>query len=85
MKKVILYTTPGCMSCRTLAKSLDKRGIVYDTINLAQNPEMLEQLTELGYREAPIVTTEGFSFSGFRQSKIDELERRVKRENAGRP
>jgi len=80
MPKVILYTTPGCMSCRQLAKAMDKREIHYDTVNLAQNPDMLEQLTELGYREAPIVTTEGFSFSGFRLNKVDELAARVKRE-----
>jgi len=78
MKKVLLYTTPGCMSCRSLAKAMDKRGIVFDTINLAQNPEMLEQLKELGYQEAPIVTTDGFSFSGYRPGKIEELARRVK-------
>lgn len=79
MGKVILYTTPGCMSCRQVARAMDKREIVYDTINLAQNEELLEQLKELGYSQAPVVTTEGFSFSGFRMSKIEELARRVKR------
>jgi len=82
MKKVILYTTPGCMACRAVSKAMDRKGIIYDTINLGQNPELLEQLRELGYSEAPIVTMEGFSFSGYRQSKLDDLERRVKRENA---
>jgi glutaredoxin-like protein NrdH len=54
--------------------------IAYDVINLEQHPELVEQLKELGLTQAPIVTTEGFSFTGFRPDKIKELERRYRRE-----
>jgi len=79
MKKVIVYTTPNCMQCKTLQKTLDRRGVIFDTINLEQHPEMMEQLQELGFSQAPIVSMDGFSFSGYRPAKIDELVRRVNR------
>ena len=78
--KIQVHTTPGCMQCRTLMRKLDKSGVAYDVINLEQHPELVEQLRELGLTQAPIVTTEGFSFTGFRPDKIKELERRYKRE-----
>jgi len=79
--KVTVYTTPNCMQCRSLMKQLDKRSIVYDVMNLEQHPELVEQFKELGMTQAPIVlTSDEFSFSGFRLNKIEDLERRVFRD-----
>jgi len=78
--KVVVYSTPNCMACKSVKRTLDKKGIEYDSISLEQHPELVEQFRELGLTEAPIVTTEGFSFSGYRPNKIAELERKVMRE-----
>lgn len=77
--KVVVYSTPNCMACRSVKRTLEKKGIEYDSISLEQHPELVEQFQELGLTTAPIVTTEGFSFSGYRPDKIKELERRVMR------
>ena len=79
--KVTVYTTPSCVQCKALMKQLDKRSIVYDVMSLEQHPELLEQFKELGMTQAPIVlTSDEFSFSGFRMNKIEDLERRVFRD-----
>ena len=73
MKTVILYSTPNCMACRAVARAFDKKGIVYDTINLEQHPDLIDQFKELGHMQAPIVTADGFNFSGYRPAKIEQL------------
>ena len=77
MKKVILYTTPNCMACKSVARTLEKRGVNFDTMNLEQHPELVEQFREVGLTTAPIVQTEGLTFSGYRPAKIDQLVRKV--------
>ena len=39
MSRVIVYTTEPCGFCRTAKALLDKRGVAYDEINLAKDPE----------------------------------------------
>lgn len=79
--KVTVYTTPGCMQCKTLMKKLDKEQVIYDVMNLDQHPELTEQFKELGMTQAPIVlTSDELSFSGFRPDKINQLVRRVFRD-----
>jgi glutaredoxin-like protein NrdH len=77
MKKVILYTTPNCMACRSVARTFEKKGVIFDTINLEQHPELVEQFKEVGLTSAPIVQTEGLTFSGYRPAKIEQLARKV--------
>lgn len=79
--KVTVYTTPGCMQCKTLMRKLDREQVVYDVMNLEQHPELTEQFKELGMTQAPIVlTSDEFSFSGYRPDKINQLVRRVFRD-----
>lgn len=79
--KVTIYTTPGCMQCKTLLSKLDREKVIYDVMNLEQHPELTEQFKELGMTQAPIVlTSDEFSFSGFRPDKINQLVHRVFRD-----
>jgi len=50
-------------------------------MNLEQHPELTEQFKELGMTQAPIVlTSDEFSFSGYRPDKVADLVRRVFRD-----
>jgi len=80
--KVTLYTTPGCVACRQTAKVFEKKGIVFDTLNLEQHPELADQIRSLGYTAAPVVIADDMSWSGFRLNKIEELEKRIFREKS---
>ena len=78
--KVTLFSTPNCMACKQTARAFEKRGIVFDSLNLENHPEILDQFKGLGYASAPIVLAGDMSWSGFRLSKIEQLAEKIKRE-----
>lgn len=78
--KVTLYTTPNCVQCRQTAKQFERRGIVFDSLNLENHPELLDQFKSLGYTSAPIVVADGMSWSGFRMNKIEDLAKKIAKE-----
>lgn len=80
--KVTLYTTPGCVACRQTAKTFERKGIVFDSLNLEQHPELADQFRSLGYTAAPIIISDEMQWSGFRLNKIEELEKRIFREKS---
>jgi glutaredoxin-like protein NrdH len=58
----------------------ERKGIVFDTLNLEQHPELADQIRSLGYTAAPVIIADDMSWSGFRLNKIEELEKRIFRE-----
>jgi glutaredoxin 3 len=53
MKPVTVYTTDYCPFCRSAKALLDKRGVSYEEINLASDPDARETLSDV---------TGGFTF-----------------------
>ncbi|KAD3720537.1 MULTISPECIES: glutaredoxin-like protein NrdH [Arthrobacter] len=70
---VTVYTKPACVQCNATYRALDKKGIVYQSVDMSQDPEALERVRAMGYMQAPVVVTEQDSWSGFRPDKIEEL------------
>jgi len=73
MVDVVVYTTPNCPQCMTTKRMMDKKGIEYRVVDLAENPDKLEEFKEQGFTQAPIVTTDIKTWSGFRFDKIESL------------
>jgi len=73
MKKVTVYTLPACVQCDTTKRYLDKKGIIYDIVDLSQNKKAMKHVTALGYTQAPVVETDTKHWSGFRMSELDNL------------
>lgn len=71
--KVTVYTKPACVQCNATYKSLDKEGIVYESVDISADPKALEHVLSLGYQQAPVVVTDNDQWSGFRPDKIAEL------------
>ena len=68
MKPVTLYTTDYCPYCRSAKALLDKRGIAYEEINLARDPDARMQLHEVtGMVTFPQIVIDGTSIGGFDQ------------------
>jgi len=67
---VKIYSKPACMQCVATKREMDKRGVVYEIIDLTIDESALERITSLGYRQAPVVEVEGDHWSGFRPDKI---------------
>jgi glutaredoxin-like protein NrdH len=52
---------------------MDKLGVEYTTVDIADNPEELDKLVSMGYRSAPVVFAGNDSWSGFQPDKITAL------------
>ena len=65
MNRVTIYTTEPCGYCRTAKALLDKRGVAYDEINLARDPEgRAELVRRTGMMTFPQVIIDGSSLGG---------------------
>ena len=61
-----MYTTEPCGYCRTAKALLNKRGIPFEEINLARDPDGRAQLVErTGMMTFPQVIIDGESIGGY--------------------
>ena len=70
---VTVYKLPDCIQCEMTKKYLDKNKIEYLTVNMNEDKEASEKVSELGYKQAPVVVYNNFHWSGFRPDKIQAL------------
>lgn len=75
--RVTVYSTPNCVQCKQTKAMFDRAGVVYDSIDLTQHPELADQFKEAGHTQAPIVMAGEQTWSGFRHSKITALIQRI--------
>ncbi|HZX85024.1 MAG TPA: glutaredoxin domain-containing protein [Reyranella sp.] len=50
-----LFWQPGCSSCVRTKEFLQKRGVVFESVNVAAQPERMAELRALGARSVPIL------------------------------
>jgi glutaredoxin 3 len=68
MADVVVYTTEPCGFCRQAKALLDSRGIPYEEMNLAKDPEGRAELVALtGQMTFPQIIIEGRPLGGFRE------------------
>ncbi|AER31577.1 glutaredoxin-like protein NrdH [Pantoea sp. PA1] len=75
--RIIIYTKNNCVQCNATKNALDRQGIDYHLINLDTQPEAIDNLKALGYRQVPVVMTRDDHWSGFRPDKIAGLSQSV--------
>jgi glutaredoxin 3 len=68
MSQVTVYTTEPCGYCRVAKALLAKRGVTYEEINLAKDPEGRAELVRLtGMMTFPQVVIDGESVGGYQE------------------
>jgi glutaredoxin 3 len=68
MKPVIMYTTDFCPFCRSAKALLEKRGIAYEEINLARDPDSRNQLENVtGMFTFPQILIGDHAIGGFEE------------------
>ncbi len=70
---ITVYSKPSCVQCTATYRALDKLGLPYEVIDLAENEQALEQVLALGYQQAPVVFADGEYWTGFRPDRIKAL------------
>lgn len=57
--RIKVFWQPGCTSCLRVKEFLTRQGIAFESIDVHNDPEGLEQLTALGARSVPVVALGG--------------------------
>jgi glutaredoxin 3 len=68
MSRLTLYSTEPCGYCRNAKALLGSRGIAYEEVNLAKDPDGRAQLARTtGLMTFPQILIDGQSIGGFRE------------------
>jgi glutaredoxin 3 len=68
MSQVTVYTTEPCGYCRVAKALLNKRGITFEEINLAKDPEgRAELVRRTGMMTFPQVVIDGENIGGYQE------------------
>lgn len=70
---VTVYSKPACVQCTATTRAMDARGISYEVVDLTVDGEAFTQVSEMGYRQAPVVIAGEDHWSGFRPDKIAQI------------
>jgi glutaredoxin-like protein NrdH len=71
--RVTIYSKPSCVQCNATIREMKAKGIDYEVIDLTQDDAAMTTVTKLGYRQVPVVVTDGNHWSGFRPDMIARL------------
>ncbi|NRB03213.1 MAG: glutaredoxin-like protein NrdH [Rhodobacteraceae bacterium] len=70
---ITVYSKPACVQCTATTRALEARGLDYKVVDLTQNDDAMNQVSELGYRQVPVVIAGEEHWAGFRPDLIGRL------------
>lgn len=74
---ITVYSMPSCVQCTATYRAMDKLGLDYEVVDLAEDEASLLDLMSRGYQQAPIVEAGGEYWTGFRPDLINAAAARV--------
>ncbi len=78
MRSVILYTTEACPLCTGAKTLLARRGIAYEEINLARDPDGRDELARrTGMITFPQIVIDGQTIGGFEELRAADRDGRL--------
>jgi glutaredoxin len=73
-KKVLVYSLDGCPACEELKDKFERMGLVYENIEMTDNDEMWDKLTQMGGSEyVPQVKVENYLIKEDEYEDVNEL------------
>lgn len=70
---ITVYSKPACVQCTATTRALAARGIDFEVIDLTEDDTALSLVSELGYRQVPVVVAGEDHWAGFRPDLIGRL------------
>lgn len=71
---VVVYSKPSCVQCTTTKRHLDKLGIEFTPLELADHPDVVAKAKADGHLSAPLVIAEvagnTYTWAGYRDRDI---------------
>lgn len=74
---ITIYSKPRCPQCDATYRALNQAGVTYQSVDVSADPEALEYILSLGYKQAPVVVVGDNHWSGFRPDRIKALVAQV--------
>jgi glutaredoxin 3 len=73
VKKVKVYSTPGCNGCNQAKRYLTEKGVDFDYVDVTTDSEALKEMRALsgGARSAPIISVGDKVLIGFNKAELD--------------
>lgn len=73
-KNIVVYSLDGCPACNELKDKFDKLGLTYENVEMTDNDEMWDKLTQMGGSEyVPQVRVEEYLIKEEEYDDVNEL------------
>ena len=72
-----VYSKPNCIQCEMTKMWLNQNKIQFETVDVSEHPEKLEEIKLNGLQQLPVVTLDKYfenAWSGFNVDRLEELK-----------
>lgn len=70
---ITVYSKPACVQCTATTRALEAKGLEYIVVDLTEDDTAMTHVSELGYRQVPVVVAGEDHWAGFRPDLIGRL------------
>lgn len=70
---IIVYSKPACVQCTATTRALAAQGLPFNVIDLTKDADAFAYVSQLGYRQVPVVVAGDAHWAGFRPDLIGRL------------
>lgn len=70
---ITVYSKPACVQCTATTRALEARGLDYELVDLTEDDAAFALVSDLGYRQVPVVVAGEDHWAGFRPDLIGRL------------
>lgn len=72
-----VYSKPNCIQCEMTKMWLTQNKIKFESVDVSEHPEKLEEIKLNGFQQLPVVTLDKYfenAWSGFNVDRLEELK-----------
>ena len=72
-----VYSKPNCIQCEMTKMWLNQNKIEFESVDVSEHPEKLEEIKLNGFQQLPVVTLDKYfenAWSGFNVDRLEELK-----------
>lgn len=71
-QRVIVYTQPGCSSCRSVERFLKQKRIAFEVRDI-RDATALKEFLRFGFLQTPVTVIGGKAYAGFSRSVLEHV------------